>query len=440
MNKRTFLQSLAVTGLAASGVGRALAALPAGSPLPAPDAGGDFWDGIRAGYDLDPARINLENGYFCIQPREVLQAQFEHARRLNRAGSYMLRTEQADEIARLRAQLAEFAGCDAGELIITRNTTESLDTVISGIDWKPGDEAVMAAQDYASMLEMFRQEVRRHGIVNRIISLPLHPGSDEEIVSLYERALSPRTRLLMVCHMVNVTGQVLPVKKICAMARAHNVPVMVDGAHSFAHLDFRVRDLDCDFFGTSLHKWLSAPLGLGMLYVRRSRIAAAWPLLGDDGYPRDDVRKLNHTGTHPLHAMQTIPDALRFHQRIGSQRKEARLRSLQEYWTSQARKLPGVTLNTPVEPSRACAIANVAVAGITPTDLASLLLEKFRIWTVAIDSESTGVRGVRVTPAIFTSTAELDALVAALSAIATRHGGQAAKMRRAAGRNQTPGN
>jgi selenocysteine lyase/cysteine desulfurase len=222
----------------------------------------------------------------------------------------------------------------------------------------------------------------------------------------------------MVCHMVNLTGQILPVKKICAMAHAHGVPVMVDGAHSFAHLEFSIPDLDCDFFGTSLHKWLGAPLGTGLLYVRKDRIAGLWPLLGDAGFPPDDIRKLNHIGTTPPHAELSIVEALEFHQRIGSARKEARLRELQQYWTSRLRGRKGITLNTPAQPARACAIANVSIDRLAPAELAKILLEKHRIWVVAIDSASAGVHGVRVTPSIATTTAELDALVDALERLA----------------------
>ena len=421
MNKRDFVKSIALSGLALSTVGRNLAALPS-TPAPAGSSGlsapPDFWAGLRAAYLVDPDRINLENGYYCIMPQPTLEASITHARQLNRLGSFYLRTRQADDKLATRKLLADFAGCAVGEVIVTRNTTESLDTVISGLDWKPGDEAVMAAQDYGSMLDMFRQQARRHGIVNRIISLPPHPDSDEAIVALYEQAITPQTRLLMVCHLVNLTGQILPVKKICAMAHAHGVPVMVDGAHSFAHLDFKIPDLDCDYFGTSLHKWLGAPLGAGLLYVRQDRIAGLWSLFADGSYADDDIRKLNHTGTNPVHTELSVADALAFHRQIGPDRKEARLRYLQEYWTGRVRGHPGITLNTPAQSQRACAIANVAVDRLKPGDLAKVLLEKYRIWTVAIDSAAAGVHGIRVTPNLFTTTAELDALVAALGQLA----------------------
>jgi len=405
------------SGRRAPKAGKAPAALEA---QPVEDDAGqrDYWEAIRAAYVVDPDRINLENGHYCFMPRATLEASFDHARKVNLLGSYYLRTSQEDDKVAVRRLLADFAGCELGELIVTRNATESLDTVVSGLDWKAGDEALMAVQDYPSILEMFRQQARRHGIVNRVVSLPNHPDSDEEIVSLYEGAITPRTRLIMVCHMGYITGQILPVRKICEMAHARGVPVMVDGAHSFAHLEFRIPELGCDYFGASLHKWLGAPLGTGLLYVRKDRVAGLWPLFGDTGRGDDDIRKLNHIGANPAHAELTIADALSFHLRIGSARKEARLRYLQEYWTSRVRGSRGIVMYTPAESHRACAIANVGVERLAPREVANALLEKYGIWTVATDAPDAGVRGVRITPNLYTTTAELDALVGALRKLA----------------------
>jgi len=375
-----------------------------------------FWATIRRQYRLTPDYINLESGYYTMQAEPVLDAFIRRVREVNLSASRYMRTRQFDDKLAVRRRLAAMAGVPPEELIITRNTTESLDTVIAGFDWHAGDEAVMAAQDYGAMLDQFRLQARRYGMVNRVVSLPLDPRSDEEIVQLYESAITPRTRLLMVCHMVNITGQILPVAKICDLAHGHGVPVMVDGAHAFAHLEFAIPDLRCDYYASSLHKWLGCPLGAGLLWVRRDRIAALWPIFADLGMADDDIRKLNHTGTHPVHTDLAINDAIDFHQRIGIARKEARLRHLQRSWTDQVRGRPGITLNTPSDPARSCAIANVGVAGLTPAELARTLLERYRIWTVAIDS--AGVRGVRITPNVFTSTAELDSLVGALRALA----------------------
>jgi selenocysteine lyase/cysteine desulfurase len=375
-----------------------------------------FWARIRQQYVLTPEYINLENGYYLMQSQPVLEAFIGRVREINRQASRYLRTRQFDDKAAVRDRLAGMAGVPPQELIITRNTTESLDTVIGGFPWQAGDEAVMAEQDYGAMLDMFRLQARRQSIVNRVVSLPLDPRSDDEVVRLYESAITPRTRLLMVCHMVNITGQILPVAKISDMAHGHGVQVMVDGAHTFGQLEFAVPDLHGDYFAASLHKWLGSPLGAGILHVRRDRIAALWPTFADLSVPDDDIRKLNHTGTHPVHTDLAINDAIDFHQEIGIRRKEARLRWLQRYWTGQVRGVPGITLNTPGDPARSGAIANVGVAGHDPAALAQVLFDRYHIWTVAIDG--AGVRGVRITPHLFTSTADLDALVRALKELA----------------------
>jgi selenocysteine lyase/cysteine desulfurase len=319
---------------------------------------------------------------------------------------------ESDKVA-TRKLLADFVGCSFEELIITRNTTESLDTVISGFDWKQGDEAIMAEQDYGSMLDMFKQQAKRFGIVNKVISIPNHPKNDEEIISLYEKQITSRTRMIMLCHMINITGQILPVKKICDMAHKYGVKVMVDGAHAIAHLNFRIDELGCDYYGSSLHKWLSVPLGAGLLYVKKDNIKALWPLFGENAYPEDDIRKLNHTGTIPMHTENTIKHAIAYHQKIGGERKENRLRFLQKYWTSSLRQLDHIILNTPApETGRSCAIANVGIKNVKPADLSKRLLNEYKIWTVAIDNAN--VHGVRITPNVYTITTELDALVVAL--------------------------
>ena len=374
-----------------------------------------FWAKIREGFTLKKDYINLENGYYCVQPTELLNQYIEKIKYSNLEGSYYMRTRQFDDKAKINTRLAELVGCSADELIITRNTTESLDTVIAGIDWKAGDEAVMAMQDYGSMLDMFKLQARRYGMVNKVISLPNHPESDEEIIALYETAITPKTRLLMVCHMVNITGQILPIQKICKMAHSKGVEVMVDGAHAVNHLDFKISELGCDYYGSSLHKWLSVPLGAGLLYVKKEKINKLWPIYGDAGFADDDIKKLNHTGTHPVHTVMAIENALDFQANIGIKRKEERLRFLQEYWTRQVRNLPNIVLNTPKESHRACGIANVGIKNIKPADLAKILLEKYKIWTVAIDYAN--VQGVRVTPHLYTSTQELDAFVTALKTL-----------------------
>ena len=415
MNKREFLRTMGGASLGLL-LGERVWAQYAQVPFAslAPDE--QFWALIRRQYRLTPDYINLENGYFSMQARPVLEAFVGRVREVNYEASHYMRTRQFDDKLAARTQLAAMGGCSPEELIITRNTTESLDTVIAGHDWKPGDEAVMAEQDYGAMLDMFKLQAKRHGIVNRIVSLPIDPESDEAIVRLYEGAITPRTRLLMVSHMVNITGQILPVRKIADMAHRHGVEVMVDGAHTFAQVDHRIPDLGGDYYGASLHKWLGTPLGAGILYVRRDRIPALWPVFADASMADTDIRKLNHTGTHPVHTDLAIASAIAFHDSMGIQRKEARLRYLQQYWTSRVRGHRNIVLNTPAALSRSCAIANVGIMGLTPAALATTLLQKYRIWTVAIDTAN--VHGVRITPHVYTSTTELDTFVRALRELA----------------------
>jgi selenocysteine lyase/cysteine desulfurase len=415
MDKREFLRT---AGTASLGLmfGPDLLAHIARTPAAALAEDEPFWAAMRAKFKLTPDYINLENGYYCFQPEEVLEIFIKNVRAINVEASHYMRTRQVDDKIRARTKLAALAGCSPDELALTRNTTESLDTVISGFDWKPGDEAVMANQDYGAMLDMFRLCAKRRGMTNKFIDVPMDPKSDDEVVRVYANALTPNTKLLMIPHMVNITGHILPVRAICDMAHARGVPVMVDGAHAFAHLDFKIPDLHCDYYGASLHKWLATPLGAGILYVKRDRIASLWPVFADLSMADDDIRKLNHTGTHPVHTDITIENSIAFHDVIGSARKEARLRFLQNYWTSKVRGNANIVMNTPSDPKRSCGIANVGVKGMKPADLAKTLLEKYKIFTVAIDGAL--VRGVRVTPQVYTSTADLDSFVAALRSMA----------------------
>ena len=415
MNKRDFLRTV---GGASLGLAFGPELLRAYAHVPAATLAEDeaFWASVRGKFKLTPDYINLENGFYCFQPEEVLAEFIKNVRAINVEASHYMRTRQGDDKLRVRTKLAALAGCGPDELIITRNTTESLDTVINGFEWKPGDEAVMANQDYGAMIDMFKLQARRHGMINKFVDIPMDPKSDDEVVQVYAAAFTPKTRLLMIPHQVNITGHILPVRKICDMAHARGVHVMVDGAHAYAQLDYKIPDLGCDYYGASLHKWLATPLGAGILYVRKDRIAGLWPIFGDEGPGADDIRKLNHTGTHPVHTDLTIERSIAFHEMIGSARKEARLRYIQQYWTTKVRGLPKIVMNTPSDPTRSCAIANVGVRGIAPGDLAKTLLDKYKVWTVAIDG--AGVHGVRVTPQVYTSTAELDTFVKALKELA----------------------
>lgn len=415
LSKRQFLKSILLSAALPFKL-KSEALLKELPPSWTAEAFDDFWLKIRNDYKLKPDYINLENGYFSMMSQPVLEAYLDDVRKVNLEASYYMRTVQFDNKQKTKERLAELTGCTPEELIITRNTTESLDTVISGFDWKPGDEAVMAEQDYGSMLDMFKQQAKRYGMVNKMVSIPLNSKSDDEIVDLYANAITPKTRLLMVCHMINISGQILPVKKICDMAHSKGVEVMVDGAHAIAHFDFKINELNCDYYGSSLHKWLGTPLGAGILYVQKDKIKKLWPIYGEYTVADDNIKKLNHTGTHPVYTDLAINHAIDYHNSIGIKRKEERLRFLQNYWTRKVRNTKNIYLNTPEDTQRSCAIANVGITGIKPADLAKTLLNQYKIWTVAIDNSN--VHGVRVTPHLYTTTEELDQFVKALKIIA----------------------
>ncbi len=377
----------------------------------------EYWYHIQKAFHPSPHFINLENGYMSPQPVEVMQAQLTNIQMINERTSFYMRRQAWDEVKGVNRQVADLAGCSTEEIIVTRNTTEALDTVIAGIDFQKGDEAIMSPLDYSSMLQAFEQQSRRLGLVNTFVDLPFHPQSDDEIVTLYENAITPATRIILVTHLNNITGQILPVRKICDMAHRHGVEVICDGAHSFAHIDFKIPDLHCDYFGASLHKWLCCPMGAGILYVKKEKISRVWPLFGDTNFPEDDIRKFGHIGIHPVSTNLTIANAIRFHNMIGAKRKEARLKYLKSYWSEKVKALPGLTFYTPWDLERSSALALISIEGYTADELVEQLFDRFRIFTVA--RHKPGVDGVRITPHLYTRLEELDKLVDALTALCT---------------------
>ena len=372
----------------------------------------DFWYQVQKSYRQSPHFTNLESGYYSPEPLEVLESHIDNIKMINEQPSFYMRRRQWDDKKAIKEQLAEFAGVSADEIVITRNTTEALDTIILGMDLKPGDEAVMTDQDYGSMLETFEMRARRFGIINKVISLPLHPKNDNEIVDAYEKAITKKTKVILVTHLINLTGQILPARAIAEMAHAKGIEVIVDAAHSFAQLDYKIPELDCDYYGASLHKWLCCPLGTGIMYMKKEKIEKTWPLFGDTGQPIDSITKFEHIGTHPVSTNLTIASAIKFHNSIGSKRKEERLRYLKNYWVEQVKDLPKVVINTPFEDERSCALANFAIEGMEPNAVADYLYDNHKIFTVGINREA--IKGVRVTPHLYTTKAELDLLVKAI--------------------------
>ncbi|MFY8027699.1 MAG: aminotransferase class V-fold PLP-dependent enzyme [Bacteroidia bacterium] len=416
MNKRNFIKTFSLAGLAIPLAFEKLFAENGTEFFTKNISDDEFWVSMRNQYQLKTDYINLENGYYNLMPEPILNEYMKQLKMMNQEASYYKRTKMADDKIMVREQVAALVGCDKEELIITRNTTEAIDTVICGIDWKAGDEVIFAEQDYGAMIDMFKQQAKRYGIINKIVSVPNHPKNDEELIELYQQQITAKTRLIMISHMINITGQILPVRKICDMAHSKGVKVLVDGAHAIAHFQFKISDLNCDYYASSLHKWLSVPLGAGMLYVQKNNIEELWPLYGESGYPQNDIRKLNHTGTHPMHTELTIPFAIEFYNKIGRARKEERLRFLTQYWTNKLSNNKKVIINTPNSPERSCGIANVGIEGMKPALMAETLLKKYQIWTVAIDG--AGVHGCRITPNVYTTTNELDRLVFAVNEMA----------------------
>jgi selenocysteine lyase/cysteine desulfurase len=368
--------------------------------------GEDLWKRVRQDYYLKEDYINLESGYYNIIPTPTLRKVNEHLERVNREGSYYMRNQLDIDRKEVTETLAEFVGCNSEDLAITRNTSESLDLVISGYPWKAGDHAIYAEQDYGAMQLMFEQISKRYGVKLDVVSVPNHPQDDDEIVALYESKITSKTKLIMVCHMINITGQILPIRKICDMAHSHGVEVLVDGAHCVGHFDFKITDLNCDYYGSSLHKWLAAPLGNGLLYIKDDHRPKIWPLLADYEKDLNQMRRLNHLGTHPAYITLGVEDAIDYLNDIGIKRKEQRLNQIRQYWMKNLQDIENVQINTPWSKERACGIANVGLRNMKPSEMAKRLFDEFNVFTVAIDYAN--VQGCRITPNVFTTFDELD--------------------------------
>ena len=413
MDKRRFIKSLGALSFSPFIFADELTDFkPISKILPVINNEDDLWDTVRSHYTLKEEYINLESGYYNIIPNPILEHFINHVKHVNIEGSFYMRNDLNKNKDRVTSELANIVGSSPDQIAITRNATESLDLVISGFPWKKGDEAIYAKQDYGTMKEMFEQISDRYGVVNKIISIPNHPKNDEEIVSLYESQITSNTKLIMVCHMINITGQILPIKKICEMAHNYGVEVMVDGAHCVGHFDFSIDDFNCDYYGSSLHKWLAAPLGAGLLYVNKNKTHKIWPLLANGNTNKSDIKRLNHIGTHPVHTDLAISNSIDYLKWIGMERKEKRMRFLQRYWSDKLRNVKNVIVNTPQDIDRSCGIGNVGLTNISPSKMEDLLFQKYKIFTVAIDYAN--VKGCRISPNIFTTTKELDSFVEAV--------------------------
>jgi len=377
----------------------------------------DFWYYIQQSFTVSPGLINLNNGGVSPAPIPVQEAVKRFYDYSNEAPSYYMWRILDQGREPLRKNIAKLAGCDAEEIAINRNSSEGLETVIFGLQLKAGDEIVAAKQDYPNMVNAYNQRQKRDGVKMVWVNLELPSEDENYLVNQYIKAFTAKTKIVHITHIINWNGQILPVKKIAQEAHKRGIEVIVDGAHSFAHFEFKIPDLDCDYFASSLHKWLYAPIGSGMMYVKKEKIKDIYPLFATSDDPlKDDIRKFENLGTRPFFIEQAIGKALEFHEMIGSERKEKRLHYLKNYWMEKVKNVPKVKFNTSLNPKWGCAIGNVAIEGKKPGELDSFLFDKYKIHTVAIEWEN--IKGVRITPNVYTTIANLDLLVEGITAFA----------------------
>ena len=377
-----------------------------------------YWATITDAYSVSPEIINVNNGGVSPQPIMVQDRQNEMNRMSNLAPSYYMWRVLDQGREPLREKLALLANCAADEIAINRNSTEGLETIIYGIDLLAGDEVILTKQDYPNMMNAWKLREKRHGIKLVWLNLELPQETDEYFVDAYVNAVTEKTKVIHVTHIINWNGQILPVKKIADAVRQKNptIKVVVDGAHSFCHFQFSVPDLGGDYFATSLHKWLGAPFGTGMLWVKKENISALWPLFANDKTDSDDIRKFEALGTRSFPAEQAIGYSINFHNAIGSERKEARLRYLKNYWCEKVKDTKGVKLYTSLKPEYSCAIGSFSIDGMEVSKIDSTLFDKYKIHAVGINIEN--FHHIRVTPNVYTTLYDLDKLVKAIKQMA----------------------
>jgi len=366
----------------------------------------DYWSTIQQAFSVTRGIVNLNNGGVSPSPRIVTEAFVRYTWQQEDATAYTMWQLLEPQSETIRTGLAEMFGCDAEEIAITRNASESLEILLMGLDLKSGDEILTTTQDYPRMLTTLKQRELREGLKLNLIKIPIAPNNVDDIAAAFERAVTPKTKLILISHQINLTGQINPVKKVCQMARARGIETIVDGAHSFAQFDFKRDDLDCDYFGTSLHKWTYAPKGTGLLYVRSEKIPKIWALMASENKNKNDIRKFEEIGTHSAAMRLAIGEAILFHNAIGGKRKEERLRYLSRYWMDNLKAIPKVGFNTSFDPKQSCAIANFKVEGIDPVALGGYLMSKHKIYTTPIVHEE--FTGIRITPNVYTTLWELD--------------------------------
>ena len=366
----------------------------------------DFWFTVQQAFATTRGIINLNNGGVSPATKMVLDAVQRYTEFSNEAPAYTMWSELGPRREMIRSKLAELAGCSAEEIAIVRNTTEALGNVIFGLELKRGDEVLTTNQDYPNMMRAWQQREQREGIVVKAVSIPTPPENLSQITESLEKAITKKTKVIMISHIIFLTGQITPVREICDMAHQRGIEVIVDAAHSFAHLDFKIPDLGCDYFGASLHKWLAAPFGTGLLWVKKEKIEKLWPLLAPENPSSDDIRKFEALGTRSFPIELGIGEAINFHNGIGSKRKEERLRYLKNYWAEKVSAFPRVKMITSLHPEQSCGLGNFTIDGIEPGKVCDYLFNKHKIYTTPIGHQE--FQGVRVTPHVYTRLEEID--------------------------------
>ena len=379
----------------------------------------DFWAQIQQSFDLDRNVVNFNNGGCSPAPRiveEALKRQIDYA---NKAPSYYMWQQLEPEVEAVRRRLAQTFGCDTEEIALTRNASESIEICLLGFDLKPGDEVLTTNLDYPRMITTIQQRERRDGIKLVQVKPPHVPSSKHELVAAFEAGITNKTKLMLVSQVSFKNGMIFPVKAVTDLGRKHGIPVIVDGAHAFCQFPFKQPDLGCDYYGTSLHKWLMAPMGTGMLHVNKSKIEGLWPMMAAGEAQSKDIRKFEEIGTHPAANHNAIAEAITFHEMIGVERKAARFRYLRKRWTERLIDNPKVHFHTNLHPDFSCAITTVEIEGIKPGDLGSWLLTKHGIYVVGITADDFA--GIRVTPNVYSTVNEVDRFAAAMEH-ATKYG------------------
>jgi isopenicillin-N epimerase len=408
MNRRLFFQLAAGTAAVSTTIDRVAAAGRSVKDHTPEEvaADEDYWAEVRNAFTVDRNIINLNNGYCSPAPRVVQEAMRRYLEYSDMGPWHTMINVLERQAEVVRRRIAQTAGCDPEEIAITRNASESLENAQYGIDLQRGDEVLTTNQDYPRMLSTFRQRERREGIVLKTISFPVPPPSMDDLYRRFEQAVTPKTKVILLCHITNRTGQIFPVKRICQMAHARNIPVIVDGAHAFNHFPFKISDLDCDYYGVSLHKWTCAPVGTGFLYVRKSRIASTWSMMASGENQVNDIRKFEEIGTHPAANHDAISEALIFNENIGIDRKAARLRYLRDRWAHRLAQNPKCKTLHSEDPAQSCGIGFLSFKGADAQKIHDVLWTKYNILTAYVPHEE--FTGLRITPHIYSTLSDID--------------------------------